>query len=197
MSAAIIVMIAVAFGAPAAASSVDTSKMADEMSGSLQEDILFAMQNDAYNYTGYRGAALSSWAVKYVNMAVLLGLLPEEVSDYFSEPITRQDFAILAARFVCNATGNGYDELIEYFGTKTFPDCSETAVGICAAMGIITGYEDNTFRPENKITRQEAAAMLSRIAMLTRLLRQQLQRRVQRRRWSLGRKLHQQRLKAQ
>lgn len=32
-----------------------------------------------------------------------------------------------------------------------------------AALGIVTGYEDGTFRPYKTISRQEAAAMLDRL----------------------------------
>lgn len=56
-----------------------------------------------------------------------------------------------------------------------FPDCSydsydvlERDVYQAAALGIVSGYEDGTFRPHAPITRQEAAAMLGRLyALLT------------------------------
>ena len=40
----------------------------------------------------------------------------------------------------------------------------EEAVAVLNRIGIITGYEDGSFRPENTITRQEMAAILSRYA---------------------------------
>ena len=134
---------------------------------SLQEDILWAKGNDYYAYNTYKGAKLSTWAQKYANMAALLSLMPDEVSDYFAEPITRRDFAILTAKYLGTIIGASDDELISQFGSKSFSDCDSNAVKICAAMGIITGYTDGTFKPNSSITRQEAATMLSRIAMLT------------------------------
>lgn len=134
---------------------------------SLQEDILWAKDNDVYAYNMYKGAKLSTWAQKYANMAALLSLMPDEVSDYFAEPITRSDFATLTAKYLASLIGASYDELISQFGSKSFSDCDSEAVQICAALGIITGYTDGTFKPSSSITRQEAATMLSRIAMLT------------------------------
>ena len=44
-----------------------------------------------------------------------------------------------------------------------FSDCENESVCLAAALGIVTGYDDGTFRPYQSITRQEAAAMLDRL----------------------------------
>ena len=45
-----------------------------------------------------------------------------------------------------------------------FTDCRDDPnVNNAAALGIVTGYEDGTFRPYKTISRQEAAAMLDRL----------------------------------
>ena len=156
------------FCASAQTSSASTiPSMVAARAESLQEDILAAKANTNYSYGVYKGAKLSTWAQKYANMAALLSLMPDEVSDYFAEPITRRDFAILTANYLCSVIGASYDELMDQFGSKSFSDCDSEAVQICAALGIITGYTDGTFKPDSNITRQEAATMLSRIAMLT------------------------------
>ena len=154
----------------ASAQSSSTSEipsMVAARADSLQEDILWAKDNNTYSYNVYKGATLSTWAQKYANMAALLSLMPDEVSDYFAEPITRSDFATLTAKYLTTLIGVSSDDLISQFGSKSFSDCDSTAVQICAALGIITGYTDGTFKPNSNITRQEAATMLSRIAMLT------------------------------
>ncbi|RHQ71174.1 S-layer homology domain-containing protein [Butyricicoccus sp. AF24-19AC] len=38
-----------------------------------------------------------------------------------------------------------------------FSDCENESVCLAAALGIVTGYDDGTFRPYRSITRQEAA----------------------------------------
>ena len=44
-----------------------------------------------------------------------------------------------------------------------YSDCDDENVRLAAALGIVTGYEDGTFRPFATITREEAAAMLNRL----------------------------------
>ena len=44
-----------------------------------------------------------------------------------------------------------------------FSDYEDNNVAIAAALGIVTGYEDGTFRPYAFITREEAATMLDRL----------------------------------
>lgn len=44
-----------------------------------------------------------------------------------------------------------------------FSDCEDENVAVAAALGIVTGYEDGTFRPYAFITREEAATMLDRL----------------------------------
>lgn len=45
-----------------------------------------------------------------------------------------------------------------------FTDCrNDPNVNNAAALGIVTGYEDGTFRPYKTISRQEAVAMLDRL----------------------------------
>ena len=56
-------------------------------------------------------------------------------------------------------------------GTSIFTDVEAgqwytNAVIWAQANGIINGYEDNTFRPDNSITREEMAVMLARVAKL-------------------------------
>lgn len=44
-----------------------------------------------------------------------------------------------------------------------FSDYEDENVAVAAALGIVTGYEDGTFRPYAFITREEAATMLDRL----------------------------------
>ncbi|MCC2175978.1 S-layer homology domain-containing protein [Agathobaculum butyriciproducens] len=41
--------------------------------------------------------------------------------------------------------------------SAAFSDCENESVCLAAALGIVTGYDDGTFRPYQSITRQEAA----------------------------------------
>ncbi len=73
-----------------------------------------------------------------------------------NQPVTRAEFAAFSNRaFAIPAAAAG----------PSFADVSETAwfyadVAAAAEAGFMSGYPDGTFRPNNPITRQEAAAVL-------------------------------------
>ncbi|MBQ3224279.1 MAG: S-layer homology domain-containing protein [Oscillospiraceae bacterium] len=48
--------------------------------------------------------------------------------------------------------------------SKPFSDSNDYYVPYIAALGIINGYPDGTFRPKDAIKRQDAAIMLQRLA---------------------------------
>lgn len=72
-------------------------------------------------------------------------------------PITRAEFAAMAVRFF----GSGYD------GPDMFSDISghwaQDVINKAANEGIISGYTDGTFRPDNNITRAEAISIINRV----------------------------------
>ena len=77
-------------------------------------------------------------------------------------PITRAEFTAIASRL---------DEMIDG-ATHNFTDLTghwaESYIANAVAKGWITGYEDNTFRPDQIITRAEAVTIVNR--MLNRYL---------------------------
>lgn len=119
----------------------------------------------ANNYSN----VVSGWAVDPVNAATDAGLIAYgmEVKHDFDlrEKITRAEFAHLAVNVYYNLSGTDRDSLggLE----NPFEDVNEDTLfetGILAAykLGIVTGKTDTLFRPDALVTRQEAAAMLSR-----------------------------------
>ncbi len=105
----------------------------------------------------------ADWADKELSMADELGLVPSVVSDYFQEPITRQDFCTLAVNTLSVATGYPVNT-IRLSGSGSFSDCSNEDVKACASLGIVSGYPDGSFKPQNSISRQEAAKILDGMA---------------------------------
>ena len=51
-------------------------------------------------------------------------------------------------------------ETISFEDADTVSEYAKDAVAYLYDSGIITGYEDNTFRPQNPVTRAEAAKIL-------------------------------------
>ena len=72
--------------------------------------------------------------------------------------ITRVDFCELAVNLYSKMSS-----VPENIPDEAFSDCEDENVAVAAALGIVTGYEDGTFRPYAFITREEAAAMLDRL----------------------------------
>lgn len=83
----------------------------------------------------------------------------------YSDGTFRPDVEITRAEFA--AMVNRAFEFTEA-GTVSFPDVGANkwyaqVVAIASNAGYIAGYGDGTFKPDNNITRQEAAVMISRI----------------------------------
>ena len=98
----------------------------------------------------------SSWA-----KAELEAAREHDISLPFYYPrlnITRVDFCRLAVKLYQKVQPNA-----SAAPEAAFSDCENESVCLAAALGIVTGYDDGTFRPYQSITRQEAAAMLDRL----------------------------------
>ena len=74
-------------------------------------------------------------------------------------PITRAEFAKIAVSF---AQINGFSEY-GYFTDVNSSDWYAPYVDAAKAVGLIEGYSDGSFKPENKITRAEACAIVNRV----------------------------------
>lgn len=97
----------------------------------------------------------SKWAAGDVQNAIDAGLVPEELQSAYDTPITRQDFCRLAARLLPDAQGEK---------SVSFVDTSDPDVLRLASLGVVNGKENGRFAPDDQLTRQEAAAMLYRMA---------------------------------
>ena len=102
----------------------------------------------------------SSWAVPELQEAQLLGLLPDILLEAdMQADISRLEMCYIATLAYEKLTGNSpTPNRTDYFLDTTDPL-------ICAAyeIGIVNGYDDNTFRPEQMLTRQEFFVILSNL----------------------------------
>ncbi|NPV90691.1 MAG: S-layer homology domain-containing protein [Firmicutes bacterium] len=103
------------------------------------------------------------WAKGYINEAVVRSILvPSEYPGGLKpdEPIKRSE----AAAALVRALGGKAQNTVLNFEDKADIEKSMYKGFIKAAVadGLITGYEDNTFRPFDNITRGQAAVMLCR-----------------------------------
>ena len=74
-----------------------------------------------------------------------------------NQPITRREFAAIAARYAGNI------DTWRTFRDVPATDWAYTLINRVGGAGWITGYEDNTFRPNNLITRAEVVAIVNRM----------------------------------
>ena len=99
-----------------------------------------------------------SWSYKAVCTLANAGLLKGDSGGLCrpGDPVTRAEYVTILTRF----------EPGTYEGEDLFPDIGKHwargNINYAASKGWIEGYEDGTFRPDEKITRAEAAAVLNR-----------------------------------
>jgi len=110
----------------------------------------------------------SSWAKSSVDSALSLGLLPTHLNNNFKRNITRKEFCDLIASFLRAKTGSSIEYICRLenlsVSSKPYSDSNDYYVPYVSALGIVTGYPDGTFRPNDPIKRQDAAIMLQRLA---------------------------------
>lgn len=95
---------------------------------------------------------LGEWAEEAVVAMDTLGFLPQELRDAdMTRSITRGEMCKMAVLVHKNLTGV-YDQSVS---TDHFEDTSDPDICYAFEQGIITGYSDGSFRPDQFLTRQE------------------------------------------
>lgn len=112
---------------------------------------------------------IPEWAMPYVKAAVMNGLVSGKNignKNYFAagDYITREEIAAIIGRSIdlkerSSISFSDYGQISEWARDEVLK---------LIATGIISGYEDNTFRPLNNATRAEASAMIYRYLILLR-----------------------------
>lgn len=112
-------------------------------------------------------AALSTNRVEVMN-AAKAGIIPVNRRNMYKNAISRAEFCDLIVSMITSGTGSDINSFLTQKGVSRkagqFSDTSSDNVLCAAALGIVNGKGAGTFSPNAPITRQEAAAMLSRLA---------------------------------
>lgn len=111
----------------------------------------------------------SDWAKEGIWEAICAGLVPNEIQGAYQSNITRKDFCQLMVKLVEQVEARPISAYLASKGLSApnpFTDTSDAAVRAAYALGIVSGTSATTFNPDGSITRQSAAAMLSRTAKL-------------------------------
>jgi hypothetical protein len=109
------------------------------------------------------GVALASdtpspWAVEFVEAAVAEGLVPQSLRSNYTRATTRAEFCSLAVYLYEKVTNT------EITGRMTFNDTDDINVQKMGSIGVVTGVGNGNFAPDRPLTREQAAAMITRLA---------------------------------
>jgi hypothetical protein len=101
------------------------------------------------------------WARHFIEQALALGLILPGEYDSYDTPITRGQIAVIAVR----ASGEDFPEYKKHRGIFSDLRTSEDQESILKAIefGVLAGYEDGTFKPNNTATRAEASVIILRM----------------------------------
>ena len=107
----------------------------------------------------YSDVAAGAWYNHAVSTLSAMGIVKGDSDGKFNPnaSITRAEFAAIAARFDGNANTSAasFSDIANHW--------AKDEISAAANNGWITGYTDGTFRPNNRITRAEAMALVNRV----------------------------------
>lgn len=112
--------------------------------------------------------SIPQWAQDAVRVCaengIIKGISKEgQVMFNADKPITRLEFAVIVARVLkLSLKEIGKGEIV-FTDKANIPAWAQEDIGIAVKYRIIRGYQDNTFRATNIITREEAVTILSRL----------------------------------
>ncbi|MEG1132378.1 MAG: N-acetylmuramoyl-L-alanine amidase [Romboutsia sp.] len=103
----------------------------------------------------------SDWYYNDVCIGIKAGYINGYEDNTFrpDSPITREEASKILAT-VINLKGDGN---LSFVDSNKISDWAKDSVDALSDNGMLSGYEDNTFRPNNNMTRAEAVSLLSRV----------------------------------
>ena len=113
----------------------------------------FTHQND------FSDVAADAWYCSSVSTLSRMGIIAGYPDGTFrpNAPITRAEFAAIATRF----DNNGDKTPVNF--TDIIGHWAEGEITVAANHGWVSGYGDDTFRPQNQITRAETMSLVNRV----------------------------------
>jgi hypothetical protein len=114
---------------------------------------------------GFSDVPENAWYARYVNQLANLGIMKGYDSEFRpNQNITRAEYVktLLAAYETTGNSSNDYQP-DKFFSDVDYGAWYFTYVNHAKALGIVNGYSDNTFRPDQPITRAEAMVMLANL----------------------------------
>lgn len=117
---------------------------------------------EASEKTGFSDVEGGAWYEPFISIAKKSGIVSGISEEMFGvgENVTRQDIAVM----IYNAavlSGKGFSkQKTDFIDYGEVADYAKEAVAALAGEGVINGFEDNSFRPNENATRAQAAKMI-------------------------------------
>ena len=125
--------------------------------------VIASNMRDIYNGgDGTFPSGSTPWYAVYTNYAIRQGIIEEDAFAEYNVPATRAEVAYIFSRALPDGA------LKEVNGRPRFSDVNSStkyrsSINALYQAGLVTGYEDGTFRPDNTITRAEVCVILSNL----------------------------------
>ncbi len=123
---------------------------------------VLGLQNTYYNIPYFKDIPYNHWAKENIEIAIQHGLMEGLGNQRFApdESLTREEMATLLSRLLKISPSQK--------GNNPFKDINSSRwsypyIVTMAKENIFEGFEDGTFRPKEKVTRAQMAALLDRI----------------------------------
>ena len=102
----------------------------------------------------------SDWAYEWMDKADRLDIIPHILLNQdMTKSISRKEFSALAVELYENLKGSKVSVDIE----SPFTDIDDPAVTMSYSLGIVAGIGNGLFAPDQSLTREQAATMLTRV----------------------------------
>ncbi|ADI00554.1 S-layer homology domain-containing protein [Salisediminibacterium selenitireducens] len=105
---------------------------------------------------GYKGSSLEGYITEMIDKEIMQGY-PDGTFRH-TEPVTRVEFTVILYRALDIQEADDEAPFTDLPGRDEFV----SAISAAYEAGIISGYDDGTFRPDDKIERQQMAVMIDR-----------------------------------
>ena len=122
--------------------------------------LAFEIEKDSTKLAAFHDVESGAWYESYINTAYSKGIVSgiEENKFGIGIELTRQDLCVMAVRVKGLEENAG--NAIDFADSEAIAEYAKGAVSYLVKSGVVNGFTDNTFRPEEKCTRAQAAKVV-------------------------------------